>query len=114
MKRAHTAIKGEIEVIMNNDAPALDALELAILQRQLEAGVIPLIEVTLADERVWCRHVLAGDAAGAATCDQLRGGRCALVGDRGCAFDEPDDAPVWQKVAAYKESVRKLGVDYGE
>lgn len=88
----------------------------AVLANQVRTGQIPERQVHWADERQWCRYALDNDAAGASTCPQLcsrRGQRpyCALNGAERrspCAFDEPDDAPVWQRIRRYLASLAEM------
>lgn len=67
-----------------------------------------------ADERKWCKYARNDNIEGASQCPML----CSLLNQRPycqlngssrkspCAFDEPDDAVIWQKinesVAEYK------------
>src|SRR5262245_40599655 len=100
---------GQLEIV-ENGGETISAVELLAL---IKTNQIPLISLGACDERRWCRHVLANDAAGAASCGELRNGAgimpwCALNGAERrspCAFDEAADSPLWQKVQLYLDGL---------
>ena len=72
-----------------------------------------------ADERQWCKYALANDDVGALSCPEFRrepddntNTWCGLNGrDRRspCVFDEPQTAPVWQRIKSYLAKCRARG-----
>ena len=65
-----------------------------------------IIPVVWADERKWCKHARKDDIEAAADCPMLcsrpnERPYCRLNGAERhspCAFDEPDDAPIWHQI----------------
>jgi hypothetical protein len=68
------------------------------------------------DDRIYCKHARAEDAAAAAACPERRAGNsgpyCGLCGQARqlrCAFDEPENSDLWQRIRASVAEYRRKG-----
>jgi len=116
---------GDGHVRLKPDNPAYEDLVLAMGDVQI-VGIVAKT-VRWADVRQWCKHAIAGERP--ETCSMFGvdahtpGGFCKLNGysveawgleaalamRTPCAFDEPDDAPVWAKVGRWRIQEFPLG-----
>lgn len=75
-----------------------------------ELGQVPIVDMPRFDERQCCGRVLAylaGELQGVPDdytgCPGYSKGKCKMQGGgAGCAFHEPDSAPVWRKAAGWR------------
>lgn len=113
-KEIYQALTGSIEIVTNELTGEPATIPPAVLLNMFNTGAIPLLSAPPTDDRRWCRHALNGDAAGGATCRELRDGGawCALNGAERrspCVFAEAEGAAVWVEIRDYVAYLERTG-----